>query len=151
MYILTLSLPLCSCLTPQSAASNVFPSHCYLNKCCCPSSAVTLPPSSPAVPPCLTLYASTGSSAPSRLPSRHDTLWVPFTLRSTTNSSSLGTPKYHNPWHVKLYILWICHLNVLYDNVISGDNICKSMLNKAPDALAWRKLRVIFQPAQESV
>ena len=106
------SLPLCSCLTPQSAVSNVFPLRCYLNKCYCPSLVVMLPPSSPAVPPCLTLYASTDSSAPSLLPSRRDTLWVPCTLRSASDSSSLGLPKYHNPRRVKLRILRICHLNV---------------------------------------
>lgn len=64
---------LCSCLTPQSAVSNASLLRCCLNKCCCPSLAVMPPRCSPAVPPCLTLYASTDSSAPSLLPSRRDT------------------------------------------------------------------------------
>lgn len=28
------------------------------------------------------------------------------------NHSSFGTQKHYNPWHVKLVILWMCHLNV---------------------------------------
>lgn len=113
-FIIPPPSPLCSFLTPQSAASNVFLSRCCLNKCCCPSLAVMPPRCSPAVPPCLTLYASTDSTAPRLLPSRRDTLWVPCTLRPEQKITLTWhtTLLQCNPWCVKLSILWTCHLNV---------------------------------------
>lgn len=65
--------PLRSCPTPRSAASNASPRRCCLNKCCSPSLEPRPPRCSPAAPPCLTLCASSGSSAQSLLPSRRAT------------------------------------------------------------------------------
>lgn len=66
--------PLRSCPTPRSAASNASPRRCCLNKCCSPFLEPRPPRCSPAAPPCLTLCASSGSSAQSLLPSRRATL-----------------------------------------------------------------------------
>lgn len=81
-----------SCLTPPSAASNVFLWRCSLSKCCCPSSAATPPHCSLAVPPCPTLCASTGSIPPSVLPSRHGTSWVSAPLISQNSCVVLMCP-----------------------------------------------------------
>lgn len=43
------------------------------------------------------------------------------------NHSSLGTPKHSNPWHVILFILWMCRLNVcmiIWLEVITHANRC---------------------------